>query len=57
MVLGGVQGEFGQEFAGGGVDDADLEVLGEGQDVGSSVDSADADGCGRPFTRSVTTPV
>jgi hypothetical protein len=35
--------EFAQEFAGGGVDDTDVMVLGEQQDVGSAVGSADAD--------------
>jgi hypothetical protein len=39
VVLGGVEDEFSEEFAGGGVDDSDLEVLDQGQDVGS----ADAD--------------
>jgi hypothetical protein len=31
------------EFAGGGVDDADLEVFGQDDDAGSGVGSADAD--------------
>ncbi|HEU4945671.1 MAG TPA: hypothetical protein VFT31_00820 [Kribbella sp.] len=31
------------QFAGGGVDDADVEVVGEQDDVGSGVGSADAD--------------
>ena len=39
----GVQGELAEEFSGGGVDDADLEVLDEQDDVGSGVGSADAD--------------
>jgi hypothetical protein len=43
VVLGGVEGEFAQEFAGGGVDDADVEVLDEDQDVGSGVGSGDAE--------------
>ena len=43
VVLGGVEGELAQEFAGGGVDDADLEVVDEQDDVGSGVGSADAD--------------
>jgi hypothetical protein len=33
-VLGGVEDQFTQEFSGGGVDDADLEVVDEDQDVG-----------------------
>ena len=37
-----VEGQFPQEFAGGGVEDADAEVLDEQQDVGSGVDAADA---------------
>jgi len=44
-VLGGVEGQLAQEFAGGGVDDdADVEVLDEDGDAGSGVGSADADG-------------
>jgi len=43
VVAGGVDGEFAEEFAGGGVDDADVEVVDEQQDVGSGVGSADAD--------------
>ena len=39
VVAVGVDGEF----AGDGVDDADLEVLDEQDDVGSFVGSADAD--------------
>ena len=35
--------EFAQEFAGGGVDDAHVVVVGEQQDVGSGVGSSDAD--------------
>jgi len=33
VVAVGVDGEFAQEFAGGGVDDADVEVLDEEQDT------------------------
>jgi hypothetical protein len=44
VALGGVEDEFAEEFAGGGVDDADVEVLDERDDVGSGVGSADADG-------------
>ena len=43
VVAGGVEGEFAEEFAGGGVDDADVEVLNEQDDVGSGVGSSDAD--------------
>ncbi|OLT53560.1 hypothetical protein BJF88_11065 [Cellulosimicrobium sp. CUA-896] len=43
VVLGGVEDEVAQEFSGGGVDDADLELVDEQQDVGSGVGSADAD--------------
>src|SRR6186713_282609 len=43
VVLAGVDGELAEEFAGGGVDDADVEVLDEQDDVGSGVGSADAD--------------
>jgi hypothetical protein len=43
VVAGGVEGELSEELAGGGVDDADLEVSDEDQDVGSGVGSADAD--------------
>ena len=39
----GVEGEFAEEFSGGGVDDADVEVGDEHDDVGSGVGSADAD--------------
>ena len=41
--LGGVEGELAEEFAGGGVDDADVEIGDEQDDVGSGVGSADAD--------------
>src|SRR5215468_10706233 len=43
VVAGGAGGELAEQFAGGGVDDADVAVLGEQQDVGSGVGSADAD--------------
>ena len=39
----GVEGEFAEEFSGGGVDDADVEVGDEHDDVGSGVGSSDAD--------------
>jgi hypothetical protein len=37
VVAGEVEVEFAQEFAGRGVDDADVLVVGEQQDVGSGV--------------------
>jgi hypothetical protein len=37
VVAGGVDGEFAEEFAGGGVDDADVEVVDQLQDGGSGV--------------------
>ena len=40
---GGVEGQVAEEFAGGGVDDADVEVLDEQDDAGVRVGSADAD--------------
>jgi hypothetical protein len=43
VVAGGVEYQFAEELAGGGVDDADVQVLDEEQDVGSGVGSADAD--------------
>jgi hypothetical protein len=38
-----VEGELAEEFAGGDVDDADVQVLDEQEDVGSGLGSADAD--------------
>jgi hypothetical protein len=43
VVAAGVEGEFAQQFAGGRVDDSDLQVLDEQDDAGSSAGSADAD--------------
>ena len=43
VVVVWVEGEFAHEFAGAGVDDADIEVLDEHDDVGSGVGPADAD--------------
>src|SRR5580700_4001542 len=43
VVAGGVEGELAEEFAGGGADDADVQVLDEQEDVGSGVGPADAD--------------
>jgi hypothetical protein len=37
VALGCVEDELAEEFAGGGVDDADVEVLGEDDDAGSGV--------------------
>ena len=47
VALGRVEGQFAEEFAGGGVDDADVEVLDQDDDAGSGVGSADADGVER----------
>ena len=38
-----VQGEVAEDFAGGGVDDADVEIVDEQDDAGSGVGSSDAD--------------
>jgi hypothetical protein len=43
VVARWVEGQVAEEFAGGGVDDADVQVVDEQQDVGSGVGSADAD--------------
>ena len=43
VVPVGVDEEFAVELAGGGVDDADVQVVDEQDDVGSGVGSADAD--------------
>ena len=43
VVPAGVEGEFAEQFAGGGVDDADVQVLDEHQDGGPGVGAADAD--------------
>jgi hypothetical protein len=43
VVAGGVDGEFADELAGGGVDDADLQVVDEEQDGVSGVGSSDPD--------------
>jgi hypothetical protein len=48
VALGWVEGELAEEFAGGGVDDADVAVLDEDDDAGSGVGSADADGVELP---------
>lgn len=43
VVLVGVDGEFAEEFSGGGVGDADVEVVDEHDDGGSGVGSSYAD--------------
>ena len=43
VAAGGVEGEVAEEFAGGGVDDADVEVVDEEDDGGAGVGAADAD--------------
>jgi hypothetical protein len=43
VVLAGVDDEFSEEFAGGGVDDAYVEVLDEQDHAGSGVGSAESD--------------
>jgi hypothetical protein len=43
VVPGWVEGEVAQELTGSGVDDADVQILGEEQDAGSGVGAADAD--------------
>ena len=43
VVASGVEDQFAQQFAGGGVDDPDVEVLDEQDDAGSGVGSSDAD--------------
>lgn len=42
-VAAGVERQVAQELAGGGVDDADVQVLDEQQDMGSGAGPADAD--------------
>jgi hypothetical protein len=43
VALFAVEGELAQEFAGVGVDDADVQVLGQEQDAGSDVGASGAD--------------
>ena len=43
VAAGGVEGECSEDFVGGGVDDADVEVADEQDDAGSGVGSADSD--------------
>jgi hypothetical protein len=44
VALGWVEDELAEEFAGGCVDDPDVEVLDEDGDAGSGVGPSDADG-------------
>jgi hypothetical protein len=43
VIHGWVEDELSDDFAGGGVDDADVEVVDQHQDMGSGGGSADAD--------------
>ena len=43
VAAGGVEGEAAEELAGGGVDDADVEVVDEEDDGLAGVGAADAD--------------
>lgn len=43
VVAGGDEGELAEEFSGGGVDDADVEVVDELEDGGFGVFGADGD--------------
>jgi hypothetical protein len=43
VVAAGVDGQLPEQFAGGGVDDADVEVVDEHEHVGSGVGSSDAE--------------
>lgn len=43
VAAGGVEGEVAKQFAGGGVDDADVEVVDEQEDGLAGVGAADAD--------------
>jgi hypothetical protein len=43
VVAGGVEGEVAEELTGGGVDDADVQVLDQEKDAGSGVGPSDAD--------------
>ncbi len=56
VVAVGVDGEFAEEFAGGGVHDADVEVVDEQDDVGSGVGRPMPMWWSCPLTRRVTTP-
>ena len=54
VVAGGVDGEFAEEFAGGGVDDADVEIVDELDDSGAAVCAQPMPMCRRPLTRRVS---
>ena len=56
VVLGGVEDELAEDFAGGLVDDGDVAVLDEHQDVGSGVGSAEADVVQAPVVADGTAP-
>ena len=43
VSAGGVEGELAEDFAGGGVDDGDVEVVDQGGDGLAAVGAADAD--------------
>lgn len=43
VVPRGVEGEFAEEFAGRGVDDADMQAVDEFEDLGSGVLGAESD--------------
>ncbi len=53
----GVEGELAREFAGGGVDNADVEVLDEQDELGPGVGPAGADVVDRPRVRGVNVPL
>jgi hypothetical protein len=57
VVPGRVEGELAEEFAGAGVDDADVQVLGQEQDAGSAVGRPVPMWWRRPLWRRVTSPV
>ena len=57
VVAGGVEGEVAEEFAGGGVEDADVEVVDEEDDGGAGVGAADADVVQATGVAQVMTPV
>ena len=51
VALGCVEDELSEEFSGGGVDDADVEVLDEQEDAGAGVGASDADVVQAAWTR------
>ena len=52
----GVDGEGADDFAGGGVDDADVELVDEQDDAGSVEGSSEADVVDWPLMRRLTLP-